>query len=124
MSDDNGNEPEEMDRTPVRLTDDEVKAFAKGLLDGRLFTNFHIPESEWAAMIPSIFMPIGLGALHGYDTDSIAAVAEWMDRAGPRSVNGYPIFMSCTIIHIDDWPKVVELYVRLQQAQDNVLAGS
>jgi hypothetical protein len=124
MSDSDGDEPEEMDRAPARLSDEQIKEYARGLHDGRLFTNFHIPEEQALQMVPSIFMPIGMGALSSYDHTKLGAIVEWLEEAGPRSVNGYPIFMSCTVIHREDWGKITDLYHKLIAAEKAVLNGS
>lgn len=35
----------------------------------------------------------------------IGVLWEWMDKAGPSSINGQPIFFSMRIMHIKDWKK-------------------
>jgi len=42
--------------------------------------------------------------------NNIGMVYEENSKAGPRSINGYPIFMSCHILSIDDTKRFVEMY--------------
>jgi hypothetical protein len=115
-----------IDDAPVRLTDDEIKEFAKGILDGRLFTSYHISQREMAdhRLFGMIFMPVGLGGLRHYNPEKIGAIVEWIDKAGPRSVNGYPIFFSCRVVHTDDWKRIVEIYERLNVVLTSELSQS
>jgi hypothetical protein len=61
-------------------------------------------------------MPIGLGGLGGVDVDQIGAIIEYLDKAGERSINGYPIFMSCRVVHKDDWAQVAEKAMAIDAA--------
>lgn len=74
-------------------------------------------------MITSVFMPL-LGGLTGMDTTKIGNILEEYAKAGPRSINGYPMFFSCRIIHIDDWRVITEKARAVQQALDEALEKS
>lgn len=91
-------------KAPVRIDENEIRLVAKGLVEGRIFT-FMDCEPD---MIGSVFMPVGLGCLSEYDFDQIGCVFEWMDKAGERGINGYPMFLSCRVAHVDDWTQIVE----------------
>lgn len=54
-----------------------------------------------------VFMVIGLGALQDIPEDElkkIALIYEFRSQAGPRGINGMPMFTSCRFIHLDDLP--------------------
>lgn len=36
----------------------------------------------------------------------LGLIWEYWDKSLPRSINGYPIFMSCRVMHIDDWNRI------------------
>lgn len=43
--------------------------------------------------------------VHAHYFKDIGVVWEWLSKAGPRSINGYPIFFSCRLMHREDWEK-------------------
>lgn len=93
------------DHKLVRLTDDELRKFVDDFASGQIFTSNHLPASD-LDMMKTIFMPLAFGALDGYTPEDIAdigVVYEYLDAQGPRSVNGYPIFMSCRLMRKGDW---------------------
>ena len=107
-----------------RMTEDEIKAMAMEFVKGRLFCATHIPPEQQAAMVPAVFMPLMLGGLDDIDVETIGNIVENMDAAGPRCVNGYPMFLSMRLVHKDDWDAVYELAVKAQGALDAALKGS
>ena len=100
----------EFPREPIkipRMSDDELRKFVLGLCDGSLFTMFDCPQ----IMIPMVFMPIALGAFAGYvaeDMAEVGCVYEYYSEAGPRSINGLPVFASFKLVHIDDWRRAAK----------------
>ena len=47
------------------------------------------------------------------------ALYEYYDKAGERSINGYPSFLSMNIITQDEW----EIFLPILQAKENALKG-
>lgn len=93
---------EATDVFPPRLTKDELKEFILGVCDGRIFTDWVMPPHDKQQLLPVVFMPIALGGLEGHTTDelnNVGAIWEYMNQAGPRSINGYPMFMSMHLVH-------------------------
>lgn len=99
-------------REPVRMDDAEIKKVARGLVESHVFTHAMCPPD----MIGNVFMPILLGGLNGIDLDKVGGVYEWMDKANELSVNGYPTFMSCHLVHADDWVRLYELALKIEAA--------
>jgi len=112
-------ESEEELREPTRLTPEEIHEIVEGLVKNRYFVATQCPPD----MITSVFMPL-LGGLTGMDTAKIGNILEEYAKAGPRSINGYPMFFSCRIIHIDDWRVIAEKAMAVQQALDEALEKS
>ena len=88
---------------------------AKDIATNLVFTSHHIREFD-SQNIGMIFMPLMLGALAGTTEQyraSIGMVYEYHDKAGPRSINGYPIFFSCNLLSMSDtkvvWEKVEKI---------------
>lgn len=93
-----------------RMTDEELRTFVLALCDGRIFTMHHVPSPE---LVPMVFMPIALGAFADAtpeEVEQVGTVYEYLDKAGPRAVNGMPMFTSLRMIHVDDWARAKAAY--------------
>jgi hypothetical protein len=103
-------------------TDKEVREVVRLMLAEKFFGHWMANDATAVGMI---FMPIGLGALTEFDADEMDRIAIWedLDQAGPRSFNGYPIFMSCRIWLKDDMKKALDLYQKALDAQEQALRG-
>jgi len=103
-------------------SNDELNQLAKDLHAGRIFTDRHINNQE---DFPHVFMIVGLGGfskLNKEDVEKIGLVYEYLDKAGPRSVNGMPIFMSIQMLNINDTNKLIEKYEKLRKAEEEALS--
>jgi hypothetical protein len=83
-----------------RMSDEELKQFVLGWCDGRIYTNRHINS---ARVVPLVFMPLSFWKKP--DLTDVGLVWEWLSAAGPRAINGHPTFMSCRLMHADDWER-------------------
>jgi hypothetical protein len=50
----------------------------------------------------------------------IGIIYEYYDKAGPRSCNGMPMFMSFSILNADDWKRVWEAYSREAKRREEI----
>lgn len=100
---------EKKDKKPAalpRLSDDELREFIDAFVSGRIFTSNHVPEGH-GDLIAMVFMPIAFGAVTPETAEEIGLVYEYLDKAGPRSINGMPIFFSCRLLHKKDWERAL-----------------
>jgi hypothetical protein len=95
-----------------RLTDDEIKELARDIVEDKVFTSGMCPQE----MLGMVFMPYGLGGMNNMDLANVGAIVEHYAKAGERGINGYPMFMSCRVIHKDDWTKVGEKALAIDAA--------
>lgn len=95
-----------------RLDDAELKRVAHGLAAGHIFTATMCPPD----MIGHVFMVAALGGLSEFDAEDVAMLYEWLDKAGERGINGYPMFMSCCVVCHDDWNRIVEIAQKVADA--------
>jgi hypothetical protein len=51
---------------------------------------------------------------------NLGVIWEWMAKAGPRSINGYPIFFSCRLMHRDDWTRAEKAILREQTRRESI----
>lgn len=86
-----------------RLTDDQLREFVLGVVDGRIFTDHQARDPVM------VFYPLLFGAFSEYNQESVknrlGCIYEYVDKALPRAVNGQPCFMSMRCMHIDDWKR-------------------
>ena len=85
-----------------RMTDDQLREFVLGVVDGRIFTDRQARNDPFM-----VFFPLIWGPFEAYNQESVknrlGCIYEYVDKALPRAVNGQPCFMSMRIMHIDDW---------------------
>lgn len=94
-----------------RMGEEDIKKLALGLAQNKVFAACYAPLDMW----PSIFIPLALG-LPDSSIEDLGMVVEEMAKAGTISVNGYPTFLSCQLVHKDDWPLVVEKAEKIEKA--------
>lgn len=119
MTEDTEYTPPENPTEIVSLTEDEIKELARDLATGHLFTHWHLPENE-GHMLGSVFMPAGLGGLANYDLRQIGLICEHLSKAGPRAVNGYPMFMSMRVINVEQADEIRTKAQAMQEAMGAV----
>lgn len=105
-----------------KLTDDKLREFVDDFVSNRIFTTAHLRDHE-AQMIPMIFMPLGFGCFSKVQPDSlkiIGVIYESYDKAGPRSINGFPMFFSFSMLHIDDWERAKVAIIKEQERRKSI----
>lgn len=110
---------EETLREPTLLSPEGLKELAIAFAAGRVFTDHHIASTD-GHLFGSIFMPIGLGCLAGMSIEKIGLVFEYLEKAGPRGINGYPVFMSVNLLHINQLPELKDMVDRINAAVESV----
>ena len=117
----------------TRKTDEEVRELALALFKGEIFTSAHLRNQSDVTMV---FMPIALGCFSPQGDNNaekfidevnsrpviedIAVVYEYMSKAGPRSINGYPCFTSLSFLNKEDWKRVLEKHKEIESALSSI----
>jgi hypothetical protein len=104
-------------------TEENLKALAKDIAMGKVFTDQHISPGERPRIIGSVFLILVLGALKDYSEEAIndiGMIYEYYDKASPRSVNGYPMFFSCAILNSKDAAYVWKRYEEVKQLLEGI----
>ena len=100
-------------------TDEELKTVALGIISGTIVSSLNVkPE-----MLHMVFMPLGfMSAEHLEDMEraEITLIYEELSAAGPRSINGMPMFMSCHQLNKTDHERLLEMITKIQDAIDGV----
>ena len=84
-----------VDPAPEPRTREELWPIALGVAKGDIFTSAHLPEHD-QRLLTMVFMPFGMLDdlnLKFYGAHA-ALLYESLDKAMPRAINGYPMFMS------------------------------
>ena len=93
------------------MEEKELRQLAIDISENKVFGTFHMKDSEMETNLGMVFMPfvfmseeqrkemIDKKVVHFY---------EYIDKAGPRSVNGMPCFFSMKNIIQKDWKKIVK----------------
>jgi hypothetical protein len=110
---------------PKPLPEAELKEFIFGLCDGRIFTSAHLREHE-LEFLQIVFMPLGLGMFRDHTENEMKKIEqelgvmwEWIDKAGPRSINGLPSFFSVRMLCKSDWAKAIKAHKAEMERRKN-----
>jgi len=110
-------EPEVME--PYTLKGKEyLYDLAQKVIGGQVFTSLQVQEPS---LIGSIFMPIVLSGkddLNWMLENKIAMFYSDMADAGPRSINGYPMFFKMGFINADEMKIFLEMYKDIQNEHE------
>lgn len=90
-------------------TEEELKQIAIDLVEGKIFSILNLRSPNDVTMV---FLPIALGAFNECtkeQIEDIGLIYEYLDKAGPRAINGYPSFMSFQYLPRDLSMRVLEL---------------
>jgi hypothetical protein len=106
----------------VSKTDDEIKELAKALYRGEIFTSLQVPEHSMH-LLTSIFMPLAfLDVAQRRQLIENGAYCFYanMSDAGPRAINGFPIFFSLKYLNKEDSLRLLNKYDAIKKALDDV----
>ncbi|KKM86695.1 hypothetical protein LCGC14_1276410 [marine sediment metagenome] len=99
--------------TVERLTPEEITELARDSVTNLVFiTNSQDGINLSFGLVLSLLLP----KAHERYIESIGAVYEYISKAGPRSINGMPMFTSVRFLHIEDMPLLTEERSRLKAA--------
>lgn len=101
----------------------DLKEIAKGIHKGEIFTSKHLRPNESPDILGMVFMPLIMmnNEQRQEMIDNKAAVFfSYMKDAGPRSINGYPIFWSVSYLTDAEWLKVLQYLKKLEQFEKDL----
>ena len=103
--------------------DIDLKALALDIHKGLVFGSWSLPKED-PTIIKMVFMVLALGDDKLFDSlkkHEVVHVYEYMSKAGPRSINGYPMFLSMHMITKGQWQKLIPLLQELQKQEEQFL---
>ena len=102
------------------LTDEEIKKLADDMYKGLVFTDRHIQNPD---DVSRVFIPLVLlkkEQIEELNVDSPGLIYEYMNNAGPMSINGMPMFCSFRFLSQEDAKKVMEKYLQIKNAIEKI----
>lgn len=102
------------------LTEEEIKKLADDIYRGFVFTDRHVRNPD---DILRVFMPLVLfkeEQIEEFKANIPGMIYEYMDKAGPMSIDGMPMFCSFRFLSKEDAKKVDEKYLQIKKAIENV----
>lgn len=125
-----------IERVPyTELTRKEWRKLSMDIADGQVFGSWDIRPEDRESTRPMVFMCLALGGLDITESQLIAdprfpkneltpvAFYEYYDKAGPRSINGYPCFFSHHVLLGDDIKRVLKLANKFEAAKLAMVNG-
>lgn len=102
---------------------EEIYDLAVKAVAGRVIFSQQVP----AELVSSVFMPLLFmdedarqKLMDATESGEVAEIYEHLDNAGPRGINGYPIFMSMKTISRADLDTLVEMIAKLSKLREEV----
>ena len=92
------------------MTDEEIKVLAEDTFKEKVFFSTMLGKNDMH-LLSAVFIPVTFldgPQIEQLRNDNVAAFYEYYDKAGPRSINGYPMFTSMRTITEVDLNKVAE----------------
>lgn len=103
----------------TELNEEQLRKLALDMVDGRIFHDQMCPEN----MVTHVFMPLMFVTVAKEDSQHWGLVYEYMSEAGPRTLNGFPMFMSMRVLHVNNLPRLNELTKALRDQRTAWLKG-
>lgn len=95
----------ELERDVPDMPKEDLKAFVLGACDGTIFTSAEVRKPDCPSLV---FLPLAFGMFEGWSDASrqrVGILWEYLHKALPRGINGYPCFGSCRMMNVDDWKR-------------------
>lgn len=97
------------------MSPEKLKEFVMGVVDGRIFTDRHVRHPK---DMTQVFMALNFMDPKALRVDDIGVIWEWMSEAGPRSINGMPMFMSFRMMNRSDAARAWKAIEREQKRRE------
>ena len=106
------------------MSNADVNKLAKEILNNRVFTDRHVHPADAQRMMKLVFPVfsfIGTEETIAYDKNPPGMIYEYYGVEMPRSINGYPMFMSVRMCSQDDAKRVWEKVTAMEEALKAVM---
>jgi len=102
------------DPEPKRMTAQAKAEFFDAFCNGQIFTDRHCVDPRYVGVV---FLPLGMCTpMPDSYAAKVGVVWQHLSKAGPRAVEGMPMFDSIEIMHREDWD---ELRAKIQEEREH-----
>lgn len=98
----------------------ELKQIAIDIYKGLIFTDRHIHNSEDISLVFMPFVFMDKKQMKEFKKDPPGLIFEYIDKAGPRSINGMLSFFSMQFLSINDTKKAFNIVRKLTKAEETL----
>jgi hypothetical protein len=102
------------------LPDEVLKQIALDVTDGKIFGSWMLPETQVENLVHIVFMPLAFGAAKQLP-EGTATLYEYLDKSGPRTINGYPIFYSMKTLTLEDTNKLANYIQKIRTMKKEMM---
>lgn len=105
------------------LSNKDIAKLALEIYRGEIFTDRHIREGEGQDVLGMIFMPLIMmndDQRQELIDNPPGLVYEYRASAGPRAINGYPMFSSCRFLAQEAADKVWKKYKEIRASMESI----
>jgi hypothetical protein len=100
-------------------TDAELEQLAQDVIADKVFTSMQVRRMEDMTMVFMMLAFLEREDVEWLKSQDIYFFYEYMDKALPRSINGYPCFLSMQYLSREDYNKLAKRYDEIK----NLLAA-
>jgi hypothetical protein len=105
------------------MTEPELRQLALDIVDRKVYGSWMIPEDQLDRLLSVVFMPLLFGAAENLRENKAVSLYEYLDKAGPTGVNGYPSFMSCRFLTKEDTELLNPMITKLREMRQSFIQG-
>jgi len=111
-------------------SDKELRKLALDIADDKVFIDWYLKHDDdsnlekYGHYLTMVFMPLALGAFKDWnreDLKELGMIYEYLTEAGPRSINGYPSFMSLQYLKREEASRVHEYIIGITKQRNNFI---
>jgi hypothetical protein len=100
---------------------EEVKQIAQDMHHGLIFCDRFCNSSEEVAMVFMVLSLMDQKDIDELKKDPPGLIFEYFSKAGPRSINGMPMFVSCQMLSKEDTVVLSSIILQLEKSESEVL---
>lgn len=103
---------------------EELVQIGKDLAADKIFTNLHLGED---VMLDQCFMALTFlneEQRKELEENKVVVIFEYLNKAAPRTINGYPMFFSMQTLTEEEAKTVWEMYNKIKDFEDEITRRS
>ncbi len=104
----------------MKKTDDELKQIAKDLYSGHIFCDRQVSRPEDIHLVWPILSLMDDKQMEDFKACKPYFIYEYLNKAGPTSINGMPTFFSINFLTEEETKKMFGFYDKVKSALESI----